>query len=121
MPLDIILSLSNSHVHFPQLIKTLQLKPEKLFLLNESIGGFLYKRREYFRKKWRRRYFVLDKKCGFLNYYSVESNGGSDNSSISFTQARILLLLGIISKSVSDVIAGIGAYHIHNSLQSESN
>eukprot|EP00592_Proboscia_alata_P001664 CAMPEP_0194375324 /NCGR_PEP_ID=MMETSP0174-20130528/23809_1 /TAXON_ID=216777 /ORGANISM="Proboscia alata, Strain PI-D3" /LENGTH=348 /DNA_ID=CAMNT_0039155437 /DNA_START=115 /DNA_END=1158 /DNA_ORIENTATION=+ len=119
VPSNIILSLSNPHVHSPQLIQTLRPKPEKLFLSNECIGGFLYKRREYFRKQWRRRYFVLDKKSGFLNYYSVESNGGSDNSSFSFTQAGISSLLGITGKSVSDIIAGGSSFHSKSKAPSE--
>jgi len=37
------------------------------------LGGYLYKRRDYLRKQWRRRYFVLDRRSGVLTYYLIES------------------------------------------------
>mmetsp|Transcript_47294 Transcript_47294/g.56873 ORF Transcript_47294/g.56873 Transcript_47294/m.56873 type:complete len:137 (-) Transcript_47294:105-515(-) len=95
--------------HLPSSGKNLNLhtKTKNVYTSNDSIGGFLYKRREYFRKQWRRRYFVLDKRCGILNYYVEENTFGNENASLSYslTQSSISSLLGITAKPASGIMS----------------
>ena len=69
-------SCSASPTPAPRTISSYQIPPtieKHIHATPHLLGGYLYKRRDYLRKQWRRRYFVLDRRSGVLTYYLIES------------------------------------------------